>query len=160
MIDHITIRNNIINGLHNYLGVLVIQGNSVNEKPDYPYFSYIITTTFNEEFENPKENSFNQLTNTRKEDGTIVFSFKSLSNNLDESINKALLAHKYFKLDGIDELYENGITVKEVTSVQNRDIMLIEQYEFTNGFDVIFRIESNLTKNIINIENVNIEINK
>lgn len=159
MIDFTSIRNIIISGLSDYLDVLVIDSSSVNEKPDYPYFSFTVTTSFSEEFENPKENSFYDDENIYKEDGNITFSFKSLSNNTDESINNAIKAVKYFKLYGVDYLYENNISIKEVTNVENRNALMIEVYEVTNGFDVIFRVESNLIKDIINIEDVNVDIN-
>lgn len=159
MIDINTIRNTIIGSLYNHLGFLIIESSSVNEKPDYPYFSFTITTLYKSEFENPREESTTDTINTFEEDGNVVFSFKSLSNDSDESRNNALKAYKFFKFTGVESLYENGISVKKVTNVANRNILLVEEYEKIEGFDVIFRVESSITQEVINIEEANIDVN-
>jgi len=161
MIGFVDIRNAIIGGLNAHLGsdVDVVEGNSVFNKEDYPYVSYVIISTFSGEFENPKSESYDNGTFTRKEDGRMVISFNAHSLDYDEAHVTGLDAISYFEFFGSEELYESNIVVVDTEELTDRAILIVDEQERRLQFDVTFRVESVLEKNITNIDEANIDYN-
>jgi len=152
MINFQAIRNEIIGSLSSFLEIPVIDGNTVNKKPNYPYGSYVVTTLSSKEFENPREIDFTNTVNTRKEDLTMTISFNFYGLSLDDANLKAFKALEYFEFYETLSESDSKIVVVNTTDVQNRDVLLVDQRERRAGFDVIFRVESVLTKAITNID--------
>lgn len=157
MIDFVSIRNAIIGGLHTAMDVPVIDGNSTNKKPEYPYISFVITTPFNREFSNPREQTFSDTTQTRKEEITMTVSFNAHSNSFDEAHTTALDAIRFFEFES--NLYASGVVVINTLPAENRDVLLVDQRERRVGFDVLFRVESDLTRELTTIDDVDFDVN-
>ena len=144
MINFANVRNAIIGGLNTHLNMLVIDGNTVNRKPPYPYMSYVITTAYSKEFENPKSVTFDTDTLTRQEDALMTFSFNAHSLDYDEAHQTILNAIEYFEFQ--EDLYDSNIVVVNTLPLENRSFLLVDQRERRVGFDVIIRVESSVTK--------------
>lgn len=131
------IRNNeilIVEGLQKALNCLVIRANQTAPAPPYPYISYTIITPSNA----------NNGTWGRYDDGidripvTQTWSFTAQSNDMVESTNLAINARNWLQHEGAVYLNDNHITVQTVEDITNRDNFLTVEYEYRNGFDVVF----------------------
>lgn len=158
MIDVDKLKQVVVSGLKEYLGCEVIRTNQNAEPPAYPYVSYTITTLA----------SANNGTYEEYTDGTTrkqlkqTWSITAQSNNESESVYLALKAREWLDYAGRVYLKDNGVTVQSVTNVTNRDNILTVEYEYKNGFDVVFYLfdetENNINKSGI-VETVELNYN-
>ena len=158
LIDIDKLKQVVVSGLKEYLGCTVIRTNQNAEPPAYPYVSYTITTLA----------SANNGTYEEYTDGTTrkqlkqTWSITAQSNNESESVNLALKAREWLDYAGRVYLKDNGVTVQSVTNVTNRDNILTVEYEYKNGFDVVFYLfdetENNINKSGI-VETVELNYN-
>lgn len=134
MIDFDAIRKTVVKGLKDYLNISVIRSNQTGELPSYPYLSYTITTPL----------SANNGTWGKYEDGTDrkpvtqTWSLTVQSDDMREAMELTIKAHEWFDHVGRAYLNDNDVIVQSITGVSNRDNMLTIEYEYRNGFDVVF----------------------
>lgn len=134
MIDIEHLRTTVASGLRDYLGCPVVRSNQNEEPPPYPYCSYTITQLMSE----------NKGTYGEYEDGTDrkpftqTWSITVQSGDSSESMTLAVKAHEW--LDHIGRIYlnDNGVIIQSVGNISNRDNILTVEYEYRNGFDVVF----------------------
>lgn len=144
MIDVDKLKQVVVSGLKKYLGCEVIRTNQNAEPPAYPYVSYTITTLA----------SANNGTYEEYEDGTTrkqltqTWSITAQSNSEGESVNLALKAREWLDYAGRVYLKDNGVIVQSVTNITNRDNILTVEYEYKNGFDVVFYLFDETENNI------------
>ena len=152
-------RETVISGLSEYLGIQIIAGNQAAPAPPYPYGAYNVTTIA----------SANNGTWQRHSDGKdrlmmrSVWSFSFLSTGWSESVSCAIKAREWFEHVGRAWLSDHDITVQSTTDVTNRDNILAVDYERKNGFDVVFYVFNeveNLTETNGYITDVDISHNK
>ena len=134
MIDYEGICLTVAKSLKDYCGVPVIQSNQ-NEEPSFDtYLSYTITTPMSE----------NKGTYGVYKDGkdrkafTQIWSISSISSDNLKSVANACKAREWLDHVGTTTLSDNGVIVQSVGSVTNRDNFLTVEYEYKNGFDVVF----------------------
>ncbi len=134
MIDTDKIRQCVVTGLKNYLGVPVIRSNQNETPPQYPYVSYTITTLESE----------NNGTYGEYEDGidrkavTQTWSISAVAATNSESIELASKAKQWLERVGTIYLNDNDVICQRCTSINNRDNVLSVEYEYKNGFDAVF----------------------
>lgn len=144
LIDVDKLKQVVVSGLKEYLGCEVIRTNQNAEPPAYPYVSYTITTLA----------SANNGTYEEYTDGTTrkqlkqTWSITAQSNKESESVNLAIKAREWLDYAGRVYLKDNGVTVQSVTNVTNRDNILTVEYEYKNGFDVVFFVSDETENNI------------
>lgn len=137
MIDFESLRKTVTSGLEKYLGCTVRRSNQNKKPPAYPYVSYTVTAP-----KNVKKGSYGVY-----EDGfnrksvTQTWSISVLSDNNDESVELAFKANEWLDHVGTTYLYDNNVRVQSVGSITNRDNVLTIEYEYKNGFDVVFSLE-------------------
>ena len=158
MIDVDKLKQVVVSGLKEYLGCEVIRTNQNAEPPAYPYVSFTITTLA----------SANNGTYEEHEDGTTrkqvtqTWSITAQSNSEGESVKLALKAREWLDYSGRVYLKDNGVIVQSVTNITNRDNILTVEYEYKNGFDVVFYLfdetENNINKSGV-IEDVKLTFN-
>ena len=158
MIDVDKLKQVVVSGLKEYLGCEVIRTNQNAEPPAYPYVSYTITTLA----------SANNGTYEEHNDGTTrkqltqTWSITAQSNSEGESVKLALKAREWLDYSGRVYLKDNGVIVQSVTNITNRDNILTVEYEYKNGFDVVFYLfdetENNINKSGV-IEDVKLTFN-
>ena len=124
----------IVEGLQKELDCPVIRANQTAPIPPYPYVSYTLMTPV----------SANNGTWGKYEDGkdrkpfTQTWSFTIQSNDSTESQMLALKAYDWFDHVGTVPLNDNHIIVQSISNITNRDNLLTVEYEYRNGFDVVF----------------------
>ena len=124
----------IVEGLQKELDCPVIRANQTAPIPPYPYVSYTLMTPV----------SANNGTWGEYEDGkdrkpfTQTWSFTIQSNDSTESQMLALKAYDWFDHVGTVPLNDNHIIVQSISNITNRDNLLTVEYEYRNGFDVVF----------------------
>ncbi len=132
MIDNDKIRESVVKGLRNYLGIPVIRSNQEAEPPAYPYISFTVTilATANNGTWQVWDDGIERIPVTQK------WSMTSLSDNDDESVEYAMRAREWLQHRGSVYLGDNHVIVQSVTGITNRDNVLTVGWEYRNGFDV------------------------
>lgn len=159
MIDYDNMRATVVKGLKKFLECPVIRSNQNAEPPAYPFISYTITMLQSE----------NKGTWQEYEQGidrqavTQTWSISALSDDNNESVVLANKARVWLTRLGTSYLNEHKVIVQSAGNITNRDNILTSEYEYKNGFDVVFWLydevenTSRITNYIENIEH-NIEI--
>ena len=156
MIDNDNIRSVVISGLKEYLGIPMIMSNQNNTPPNYPYASYTVITL---------ENANNGTWGVYKDDIDRLpvkqtWSITIQSDDEDESVKYATMARDYLKHIGTCYLNDNNVIVESVTDITNRDNIISIEYEYKNGFDVVFWLMNevkNPIESIGKIEKLNLK---
>lgn len=136
MIDLHDLRETILTGLREYLGIQMIRADQTAPSPPYPYGTAKATTPA----------TANQGTWQQHDDGIdrkmvrSIWSFSFLSADHDESVMLATKAREWFDHTGHVWLSDRGINVQSITDITNRDNILTVEYERKNGFDVVFYV--------------------
>ena len=147
------IKNLLIPQIKTFVGVPVIAANQNAPKPDGTHASYKITSAYLKAPGQPNETvSSNKLTSD--EEYKIVISFSSYDMDQDISFDLSQKIHDWFAFYGEEWLQSNNLVVSDITGIQNRDILLVDDYERRNGFDVTIKTVRTLEKQIDIIENV------
>lgn len=134
MIDFKNIYQTVAKGLKDYLGCSVIQSNQNKKMPAYPFVSYTITTPmskYNGTYGVYKDG-------TKRKPFTQTWSISALSDDSDESVTLACKAREWLDEVGRTYLNDHDVIVQEIGSITNRDNVLTVEYEYKNGFDVVF----------------------
>lgn len=141
MIDARGIEKIVVDGLKAYVSTPdkpceVVRANQTGPVPPYPYIAYTITTPVQS-----RSGTFSVAA-----DGTHymaymqTWSFTVQSNDADECLQTVLRAYDWLRLAGVVYLHDNGITVRNIGNINNRDNLITIEYEYRNGFDVTFRL--------------------
>ena len=154
MTKHEFVRNAIVKGLHEYMGILVIESSTIGNMPPYPFITYTITSPYLGigYMEDYYEEENTRIQNRHVQHYERVFSFTIVANDVDEAMNRCMQAMQYFKCDGVWELKDKNIVIVEVNSATTRDTFITIDYERRYGFDVRIRLceeEARETENII-----------
>jgi hypothetical protein len=72
----------------------------------------------------------------------------------DISFDLSQKIRDWFTFYGQDFMDSNNLVVSDITGIQNRDILLVDDYERRNGFDVTLKTIRTLEKQIDIIETV------
>lgn len=134
MFNYDEMRAVVVDGLSKYLNCPVIRLNQNEAPPAYPYIGYTVITPMSE----------NKGTYGRYDDGkdrkafTQTWSISALSDDNSESVTLANKAHEWLDHVGTVYLNDNKVIVQSVGNITNRDNVLTVEYEYKNGFDVVF----------------------
>lgn len=137
------------------LGVSCVSANSANRQPTYPYISYTLSTI--------QENAgtWGEYSDgERKKPFSFVVSFTVQSDKADEALEIAENLHDF--LDSKNPLLdEKGIIVVRCQAVSSRDTLLTYEYEYRQGFDVVFTVMRTLNSKLSPApEEVEVELNQ
>lgn len=186
MFDVISHRNWVVNQLYLFAGVPIVPG--YGPRPSKPFVTYTITSPYipqssppeiqyfdfiriipgeieedlEEEPENQEEQDLiieNWIKKHRIEYPRIVWSFTSVSDDMNQSFNNILKIRRWFELDGKMALQSKDIVVARVEPVTDRSLILEEiEPEYRTGFDIMFRVISDISIDIEPIESVEYSI--
>lgn len=131
-------KNIVIPQLKAYTGFPIIKADQMGESPQTPHMTYKITLPYTKGVGQPDLLLGENL--TYKEAYQATVSFTAYAFDDDVSMELAQTAHDWFNFHGVQLLQENDVVVSELTEVQNRDAILLEEYERRNGFDCIMRL--------------------
>lgn len=135
---------------------------NANKEQD-PYCEVKVLSPFITESDHPDalldyNSTQTTLTERRTEQSRVELSFNFISTNEVEALTLMSKTREYFEFVGYDNLADNGIIKVEISGSQNRTAILVTEYEFKYGFDVLFRVEDVSTRDINFIETVEYEI--
>lgn len=134
MIGNEKLRTVVVKGLKEYLNIPVIRGNQNAAPPAYPYLSYNVTT-----LESANNSTWGEYEdNVDRIPVTQTWSITVQSNNDIESVTLASKAREFLCHTGTCYLNDNNVIVQSVTNITNRDSLISIEYEYRNGFDVVF----------------------
>lgn len=142
MLDYPLIRNTIIGNLFTATGVPVIMSDQSGPRPAFPFVSYTVTSPYLP-IGGPIKTQMaagGVLYDVTTYQVEMVFSFTAHSQDPDEALNLALRVLDYYRNTAPALLGEYGMAVVSVSGVQNRDQLMVMEYERRSGLDVRFRV--------------------
>ncbi len=86
----------------------------------------------------------------------MVLSISTYSLDEAEAYDKALEAQAWFKLIGYHDLKGMNLVVVGVTTLQDRSILIVDNFEKRIGFDVTLRVGVETKSRIETIEKISI----
>lgn len=144
LINYEAKRQAVVKGLSAYLGCPVIRANQTAPPPAYPFVAYTVTTVMGENNGTYEEYE----DDTARKVFTQTWSISALSDNSVESVELATKAREWFDFVGTTFLNDNNVIVHSVGAVTNRDNILTIEYEYKNGFDVVFVLDDVVIKDL------------
>ena len=156
----IAARNGIVKGLHELLGCPVVPTDTVDRKPDYPYASYKITSTQNNNTfwledepvpSNDPDFEYDILT-TRKEQPQFTLSVSTFSDSDEVAYDLATKARDWFTFHGDLYFVDLNVVVVQATDITDRTQRIVDDFERRYGFDVRIRAARAIAKRVETIE--------
>ena len=157
-----TVRNALVSGLHEHTGRPVVMLEQAQKKPSYPFLGYKLTTPYAPESGQPVEtwepvpgqgqDFESDIQYTQTEQPQLIVSFTAYSMNDEAALELALQAHAWLSYFGREYLTDHHLVLVEITPVQNRDVLVVEDYERRQGFDATFRTALQRMKVVPSIE--------
>lgn len=155
----IKIRNIIIRELYSYIKKPVIPNTDTQNRPNYPFADYSITSNIPDSGEGnyTLQSEGLDVKETLSLQNKISFSFNVYSKNEVECYNLAKDIWNWFRHIGIDVLSNFNIAVVDVMTIDNRSILEVNQYEMRYGFDVIVRYKESIERVDLTIQDYSIK---
>ena len=164
-IDFTQLRSDILKELNNHIAPTkaIIQDQN-GPRPQYPFLTCKFSTPYSPQQGQALETGKAIVSNnldfkfdyqyTREEQPKITISITAYSETLDEAETKAMLAYRWFDFIGYEYLKEKDLIVVDRTDIQERDTLIIDDYERRKGFDVVLRTVDTDTRVVETIESV------
>lgn len=143
------LREVIVKGMFSYTGIKSVDTDNPNIRPDYPFYSYKITSynpyafTGQSKLEEYGDEKYKETLYLQP---NVVISFNSYSDTVDEANIEIFKAWEWFKFVGYQDLKNSNIVVINVGSIQDRTIYLEPDYEYRYGFDVELRLTHSIER--------------
>ncbi|ABR46653.1 hypothetical protein Amet_4356 [Alkaliphilus metalliredigens QYMF] len=131
------------------------------EKPQYPYITFKIIAEpddpsvgiYNYETVESENPNFDSDIEVQKiETSEPSFSINVFAKTAEEAKSVAMKTKDFFKFHGCEWLKRKNIVTVSTSTIENRDALMIIDYERRYGFDVILRYTRELKKKIETIE--------
>lgn len=142
MINLEGIRQAVCKSIKDHLNKPVIRSNQNANPPDYPYITYTITTlmranngTYGVYVEDDGKGNNQKV---YRKGFQQVWSFTVHADNDLTSKQLALELYDYLDEIGRIDLADKGVVIQHIENITNRDTLLTTEYEYRNGFDVVF----------------------
>ena len=136
MIDYEGLYKTVAKGLKDYVGCPVIRSNQNEPLPSYPYISYTITIPKSE-----KQGTYGVYPDGKhRKQVTQTWSITANSEDNAESVILACKASEWLDHIGTTYLNDNNVYVQRVGGITNRDNLITTDFEYRNGFDVVFSL--------------------
>lgn len=153
----------ILQELEDYLSCSVIFADQAAPKPPYPYLTLKVI------IDNISNGNHPSITN--EEDGDNFKQVATMQNSISisitgygrefESVERLVKkAHDWFHFIGKKTLKGLGMVVSSVEAIQNRDSLIVDDYERRRGFDVMLRYTSIVKRRSEKLESASLEINR
>lgn len=155
------IKNDIVRGLHEYLGCHVVPTDTPEERPAYPFLSYKITgplsntggySLIDKPIVTESGSCADSVELIRKEQATFTMSVSAYSLNENEAVELAIKTANWFNFTGYMFLKGIDVVVVNVSVIGDRTAQIIDSYEKRYGFDVRFRVAREIKTVIETIE--------
>lgn len=168
MINYTQLRNQIVAGLNSHLNTIIVPAENTANKPAYPYVTYKFVTLYrpesgfkhvvNESVPSADPQFDTDLQVTQYEQPHVVLSITVLSRDDITSAELACQARDWFDAIGRDYLKMYNVVTVEALAIQNRNSLLIDDYEQKYGFDVRLRVLDTVVFNRDTIEEAEVTL--
>lgn len=155
----------IAEGLNNEFTELIVEAEQVHKKPDYPFATFQVIVANQNEYvhdnikrENVPITDPNFTYNVRKskiEQPQMTMTINAYSLVTQEANELAQNIKDWLDFRGDLYLDSNNIVVVESEDIQQRDLLIVDNYERRYGFDVIIRYDNEVNVDIETIESFN-----
>lgn len=167
------LRNKLIAGLSDYLKIPVVLADQVQPEQLFPYVIYSVTSSYIPEAglgDYSEVTDGEQNIEIRSEQPSCSFSFTVCSMNResldgngnpvqifgeDEALELSEKTQGWFLHTGYNYISSMGVTVIDVTNVQNRSFLQVDEEARRYGFDVLLRYKRRDERQATIIETVN-----
>lgn len=156
------IRNAIVKGLYDYLGLIPIPIEDLQGKEPYPYITYNFISPYTQfrgqgnyrrDLEPSNDERFElDMEETLELQPQATISINAYSKDKLEAQELAKKAMGWFKHVGYQHLYDNNIVVVNIEAFGDRTIHIVDYYEHRIGFDVIIRFTDIIKRRLETIE--------
>ena len=156
------IRNEIVQRLHQHTEKPVVMLEHNREKPPYPFVAYQITTPYakglgmsvktDKTVPSDSEEFDFDVKETLTDQPKITISFTAYSKDSVEAMELAIKVRDWFLLGGYRDFKSIDVVVEEIQGIENRDTLIVDDYERRAGFDVILRTTHETNRIIEGIE--------
>ena len=149
----VEVRDKVVIGLHEYLGIPVNLADQISPESEMPYIVYSVTCPYIPErtlghFDNKRDNDRN-LIKIRCEQAGMTMSFTACSQNRteedgstifgeDESMDLAERAQGWFLHAG-RRFLSPDVVVESVENAVQRNVLMVDEEANRYGFDVLLR---------------------
>ncbi len=164
----VQLRNEIVKLLWAYLGIPVIMSNQVQPEAELPFCIYSVISSYSGTGElgditsRPAEVE-GEVLESRMEMPSATLSFTVCSENrigengeeisgADEAEELADKAVGFFKQTGYDDFARLGICIVDVSDVQDRTVLIVDEAARRKGFDVRIRYTRTDTRQISTVK--------
>lgn len=154
MIPFKTIRLTIVSQLSTHLNLPVIEMNGGGELPTSDFLTYDIADM---------EESMSSITVQKngqiiqQMDAPFSASFLSYASDKATSIENAMRARDWFRSVGYQSLKDINVVVAGMGTIENRDVLIGDEWERRQGFDIDFRTKSIVAMPLEYIDTTNIQ---
>lgn len=137
--------------LTEFIGFPIIRADQTADKPNGPHATYKITMPYGKGVGQPAttyEMEGDNMVEIDSENYRATVSFTTYDWSDDVSREMAQSIRDWWAFYGRDFLQKQGVAIIELTDVQNRDALLLEEYERRNGFDAVLRLSRRMKRQI------------
>ena len=155
------IRNGIVKGLHEHVGVTVVPSDTTDRKPDGSYITYKIISAANnantfslvdEPIPSTDPNFEYDVQTTRIEQPYITLSINTYSTCEMAAYGIASKARDWFTFHGDLFFVDMNIVVVSASNISDRSQQIVDDFESRYGFDVKIRTAKATAKRVETIE--------
>lgn len=139
MIPFKTIRSTIVRNLSAYLGLELVEMSGGGDIPKTAFLTYDISDI--EPLTPTARHVQDGVDHYRTRTGFTI-TFMSYADDKATSVENAMRAQDWFKTFGYQTLKDVDVIVYEMTPVSNRDVLIGDEWERRQGFDIEFRTQS------------------
>jgi hypothetical protein len=148
----------IIDMLSADVGFPVILTNQAAPRPPYPYIGVTETIPFQpgpRSLENVPEPI--DIKQVASQQATMTLSVTAYGSNFATTMELSQKAHDWFSFTGYQALKEAGYVVASIGGIDNRDTLVVDDYERRRGFDVTLRFVHQQERIVEEIDSVDPE---
>lgn len=150
----------IIDMLSAEVGSPVILTNQAAPRPPYPYIGVTETIPFQpgpRSLENVPEPI--DIKQVASQQATMTLSVTAYGSDFAATMELAQKAHDWFSFTGYQALKEAGYVVASIGDIDNRDTLLVDDYERRRGFDVVLRFVHTQERTVEEVKKVKGKMN-
>lgn len=161
------IKKLIVKGINDDTGLLVVDTDNNYRKPNYPYYSLKFLTArqndgemgnYDIEFVESLNPDFTyDVLESLEYQPKVIISFNCFGDDITEVQDYIYKAWEWFRFIGRFQLKRENYVVVDVGNITDRTVLLVDNYEYRQGFDVVVRVLHRIENRIENIEDYKIK---
>lgn len=167
MINLQNIIYSIVAKIYEYTDLLPVPTDNIGNRPAYPFLSYKVTTSYIEPTNqgNYSKKAIGSLDDrfdydieeTLEQQPTFTLSINAYSGDIFECQKEIKKVYDWFKFVGSEDLSSVNVVAVNIQAITDRTLLIVDNYEYRYGFDIVLRTTDTIKRRINTIENYSIE---